>query len=111
MYKKIAKWSLSIILIATVTACGNSQETKEQDRLTYSFRNETIALKKHVAEIVEEAKALKYQDAMNKLALLSATRNLNSEQKYAVESLTRQLRYDLEEKIFTEQGSTGEKDE
>ena len=111
MFNKITRLVLSLLIISALSSCGKPEKTQEQDRLTYSFRNESPELQQHVAVIVEEAKALKYQDAMNKLALLSATRNLTSKQKYAVETLSRQLRYDLEEKIFTEQGSTGVTDE
>lgn len=87
-----------------VLSCGKSDETYDEDRLTYSFRNESPELRQHVALIAEEAKALKYQAAMNKLALLSATKSLTDEQKNAVDILVKQLRYDMEEEIFIEQG-------
>lgn len=111
MFKKITRLVIGLLIMITVSSCGNPQETQEQDRLKYSFRGESPELQQHIVVIVEEAKALKYQDAMNKLAILSATRTLTSKQKYAVDLLVKQLRYDLEEKIFLEQRKTGVADE
>ncbi len=107
MFGRIAIMVLAMLL----TSCDKPQETHEEDRLTYSFRDESPELTQHIATIVEDAKALKYKTALNKLALLSATRTLTKEQKYAVDTLARQLRYDMEEKIFTEREGLELKDE
>ena len=105
MYRKIAKLFFCLMLVATVISCDNQGDTKNdtvEDRLIRSFSNENMELRQHVSVIVEDAKAEKYQDALNKLALLSATRRLSNEQKIAVELIVRQLRYDMEEEIFSE---------
>jgi hypothetical protein len=107
MFGKIAIMALVLVL----TSCEKPQETHDEDRLTYSFRDESPEITQHVATIVEDARALKYKMALNKLALLSATRKLTKEQKYAVDTLARQLRYDMEEKIFTERQSRELRDE
>ncbi len=105
MYGKIARLFFYLMLAATIVSCGNQGDAKNdtvEDRLIRSFNNENTELRKHIAVIIEDAKAEKYQDALNKLALLSATRRLSNEQKIAVELIVRQLRYDMEEKIFSE---------
>lgn len=104
MTGKIVRLLLSLLLFITVTSCGKPDDTHDEDRLTYSFRNESPELQQHVATIISEVKARKYQDAMNKLALLSATRTLTDKQRHAVDILVRQLRYDMEEDIFSQQG-------
>lgn len=106
MYGKCVKLILAIVMAAAVTACEDRKETHKdtvEDRLLYSFRAESPALQAHVAEIVQEARALRYPSAMNKLALLSATQPLTEKQKVAVDLMIRQLRFDMEEEIFSKQ--------
>lgn len=108
MYMKLAKLFLGVVLIIAVSSCGSSDgmrdSTAEEDRLIQSFSDESSELQQHVAEIVRNAKAGQYQDAMNKLALLSATRLLSNKQKFAVDTMVRQYRYDMEEEIYDKQG-------
>ncbi len=104
MYRKIARLFFYLMLVVSVVSCDNQNDTRNdsvEDRLIRSFSNEKTELRQHVEVIVEDSKAEKYQDALNKLALLSATRRLSSEQKIAVELIVRQLRYDMEEEIFS----------
>ncbi len=103
MFGKIAILALGLLVFIVVSSCGETEKTHDQDRLTYSFRNESPEMQQHVATILAEAKEQKYQTAMNKLALLSATRTLTHEQNNAVEILVKQLRYDMEEEIFQQQ--------
>lgn len=111
MLGKIAGLVLGLMLIITVASCEKPVAELDEDRLTHSFRNESPEIQQHVAMIAEEARQLKYKEALNKLALLSATRKLTREQKYAVDTLVRHLRYDMEEKIFSEQETIGVTDE
>ena len=111
MFGKVTGLLISVMLMMTVASCGKSNETDDQDRLTQSFRDESPDLQQHIAEIVKEAGQSDYKAALNKLALLSATRKLTSKQKYAVDVLVRQLRYDMEEEIFSAQEPKGVMDE
>ncbi|PCJ36099.1 MAG: hypothetical protein COA93_02035 [Alphaproteobacteria bacterium] len=93
-------------MLAALLSCGDQGEARKEtieDRLINSFRNESPQLQEHVTKIVQEARMQQYQQAMNKLALLSATRRLTKDQKTAVELLSKQLRYDMEEEIFQKQ--------
>jgi hypothetical protein len=94
-----------------VMSCEKPGEGRAEDRLLYSFRNESAEIQQHVTDIIAAAKALEYQAAMNDLALLSATRNLTDKQRNAVDTLVRQLRYDMEEEIFSAQEPKGVTDE
>ncbi|PCI34528.1 MAG: hypothetical protein COB54_01750 [Alphaproteobacteria bacterium] len=106
MYKTIASLGLVLMMVGMEASCGLSDDTQEktpeQARLVQSFSAERSELQQHIAEIVTAAKARNYQEAMNKLALLSATTRLTQEQKIAVDFMTRQLRYDMEEEIFSD---------
>lgn len=111
MSGKSIRLLLSLVLVITISSCGKSNESHEQNLLAKSFSNESPELQQHVAGIIEDARVQKYREVMNKLALLAATRNLTTEQKHAVGRLTRQLRYDMEEEIFSRQKSIGVTDE
>lgn len=108
MYRKLIKLFLGLIAVMVVSSCGTSDETRdstlEEDRLIQSFSDESPEMQHHIAEIVENAKARQFKGAMNKLALLSATKQLSKKQKYAVDVMVRQYRYDMEEEIFNKQG-------
>ena len=85
MFEKIARLALCLILVIMVASCEKPADTSGEDRLSNSFRNEGPELQQHIAVIVTEIRAHEYQDAMNKLALLAATRSLTNKQKQAVE--------------------------
>jgi len=105
MYRKLLKGFFLFAIMSHVAACGTqdhiSEKTAEENNLIKSFRAENPALQQHIAEIIADSKALRYQEAMNKLAMLSATTILTKEQKHAVDLLDKKLRYDMEEKIFS----------
>lgn len=103
MFGKIIRLVVSLLLIVVVASCGKPDETHEVDRLSYSFRNAKPELRQYVEGIVKEAEQLEYQNALNKLALMSATRKLTAQQKNAVDLLVKRLRYDMEEEIFSAQ--------
>ncbi|VAX07598.1 hypothetical protein MNBD_ALPHA03-220 [hydrothermal vent metagenome] len=106
MYRTFIKRVLFVVMLAALSSCGDQGEAQKEtieDRLINSFRNESPQLQEHVTQIVQEARMHQYQQAMNKLALLSATRRLTKDQKIAVELLSKQLRYDMEEEIFQKQ--------
>lgn len=91
--------------MVALSACEKLDESHKEsieDSLIRSFKAEDPALKKHVSDIVRQAEEDQYQEALNKLALLSATHTLNKEQKKAIDALVRQLRYDMEEEIFAD---------
>lgn len=95
-----------VVMVAALSSCGDQGEARKEtmeDRLINSFRRESPQLQEHITQIVQEARMHQYQQAMNKLALLSATRRLTKDQKIAVELLSKQLRYDMEEEIFQKQ--------
>ena len=106
MLRKIAILFWGLIIILSAASCEKRDEQHKDSievRLLSSFKRESPALQKRVAEIITNAKADDYQAALNELALLSATHNLTKEQKLAVDTLVRQLRYDMEEEIFSKQ--------
>lgn len=105
MCVKNLKLISAVILLFMVSSCDKLDEQHKdtiEDRLIYSFRHEAPELQNTVEEIVRRAKEKNYQDALNKLALLSATHKLNKNQKHAVDTIMKQLRYDMEEEIFSE---------
>lgn len=108
MFREFIKYILVMITIFAVSACGKNEEevyegTRETVRLIRSFQNETPEMQDYIDEIIKEANDLNYQDAMNKLALLSATHKTTKQQKIAIELMMKQLRYDMEEEIFKAQ--------
>ena len=109
MYRIIANLGLVLIMAASVASCGLSDDTQdrstEEARLVQSFSAESSELQQHIKQIVTMVQVRNYREAMNKLALLSATRRLTHEQKIAVDFMVRQLRYDMEEEIFSDQES------
>ena len=110
MLGKYVKLVLVVVLATAIVSCGKpakSQNDTIEDQLIKSFKDENPNLKQHIAEIVKEAKDGNYQKSLNKLALLSTTRLLTKKQKQAVDTLIRQLLYDLEEKILSEKKSSG----
>ncbi len=105
MVGKFTKLVLGMVMMVTVVSCEKRDESHKgtiEDQLIYSFRDADPELQQHVSKIVTKAKALKYQDALNKLALLAATNRLNKDQKHAINIMVKQLRYDMEEEIFSE---------
>jgi len=92
-----------MVMAGIISSCSDQNEVRKEtteDRLINSFRGERPELQEHVEQIVKEARALQYQLVMNKLALLSATRRLSKEQQIAVDLLSKQLRFDMEEELF-----------
>lgn len=105
MIGKYTKLILSIGMMIMVLSCEKQDEIHKitiEDKLIHSFQDSNPELKKIVAEIIVEAKALNYRDSLNALALLAATNRLNESQKLAINNIVKQLRYDMEEEIFSE---------
>ena len=108
MFRKTLRSTLAVMTIFFMSSCDKLDEQHKdtiENRLVQSFRDESPEVRERVSEIVREAEEQDYQGALNKLALLSATTKLGKKQKYAVDAVMKQLRYDMEEKIFSEQKS------
>jgi len=108
MFRKIVKATIAGIALCFMSSCDKLDEQHKdtiENRLVQSFREERPEVRERVSEIVRAAEEQDYQGALNKLALLSATTKLDRKQKYAVDAVMKQLRYDMEEKIFSEQKS------
>lgn len=109
MVRIMANLGLVLMMGGLLASCGlwddPQEKTPEEARLMQSFSDESPDLQQHIGEIVAAAKASNYREAMNNLALLSATRHLTKEQKFAVDFMTRQLRYDMEEEMFSDQAA------
>ncbi len=108
MLLKVAKILLGAGIMMGISACNKLDETHKDTieyRLIKSFEGEKPELRQQITEVVNEAKADHYKSALNKLALISASHTLTREQEKTVDIIVRQLRYDMEEKIFTKQTS------
>lgn len=102
MYLKLF---FAVMMSFTLMSCDNDDENYNDGRLIKSFEKASPQMQRHIAEIVEQAKAKDYKPAMNSLALLQATIPLTKEQKISAEIMVRQLRYDLEEGILNPQST------
>lgn len=97
---------MGFLMTFVIAACEKPEESRKitiEDRLIQSFRKESPEVQQQIAAIIRDAQALDYQNAMNKLAVLSATRILTKDEKFAVNSIMRKLRFDMEEEIFSRQ--------
>lgn len=106
MFGKKARLVLSVITVLALTACEKPDDSRKitmEEHLVQSFSAESPETRQQVADIISAARMRNYQKALNKLALLSATRILTKNEKFAVESIVRKLRFDMEEEIFSKQ--------
>lgn len=100
MFKKLLNiFAISVISLA-INACDSNQEKHKktlEEKLIDSFGQADLSARNQVSLIVSASEEKKYAQAMNELAILSAT-NLNSrEQEFAINQLMNQLRFNLEE--------------
>ena len=90
----------AIFMIGHLAAC-EKLDTKHkktvEERLLDSFSGSNEDLRARIGRAVVAAENKNYEFAMNELAVISATMQLEKEQKRAIDDLMRQLRYDLEE--------------
>jgi len=106
MFGKKTRLVSAVIVALAVTACEKPDDSRKitiEERLVQSFSEEPPETRQQIAEIIRAAQGQDYQTALNRLALLSASRILTKNEKFAVESIVRKLRFDMEEEIFSKQ--------
>ncbi|WP_321389104.1 hypothetical protein [Emcibacter sp.] len=90
----------AVFMIGNLAGCEKLETRHKktvEERLLDSFSDSSEELRERVGRVVVAAEKKDYEFAMNELALISATRQLEKPQKKAVDDLMRQLRYDMEE--------------
>jgi len=93
----------TIILLGACERIDTKHKKTIEENLVETFQNTDENLQAQIDRIVKASKEKDFQFALNNLALISAHNQLTKDQKKAIESLMRQLRYDMEEVEFGEQ--------
>lgn len=103
-YFIVFKNLIHMIMISTVfmvvVSCDSNQEKHQktlEEKLVDSFAQADVSVRKKVSKIVADSKEEDYSNAMNELAILSATHLNSPAQEYAIKRLMEQLRFNLEE--------------
>ena len=112
MIRKTVTFILVSLLSLSLFACDSNQEKHKktlEEKLADSFSQSEETVKNRVNVIVKASEDKNYMLAMNELAILSASKINNPEQKQAIKLLMTQLRFNMEEEEIAAKTKSSER--